>query len=180
MHLGFSSLIQKLLLPRSKSSKKKPAPRRRRRLLAEPLESRFALSTLADGTIVEDPPLASDPAVIYTDPAAPVEAPPSDPATTDPPPADPLPTGANAAPVINDFTCTFDGEWYVLSGWVSDDQSPGGTTVMFSGIIEGQALVEADNHFSYAFQVSPDLHGEICAITYDYLGLASNEATVTI
>jgi hypothetical protein len=186
MHLGFSTLIQHFLPFQSKSSKQRPAPRRRRRLLAEPLESRFALSTLADGTMVEDPLPSSDPAIIYADPAD-AEAPPGDPQPsnpppTDPPPADPSadPTRANAAPVINGFTCTFDGEWYVLSGWVSDDQNPEGTSVLFSGIIGGTTVVEADLHFTYTFQVPSDFHGEICAVAYDSLGLASNEATVTI
>jgi hypothetical protein len=68
----------------------------------------------------------------------------------------------------------------VLSGWVSDDQSPIGYSVTFSGIISGQAVVGADFHFTYTFQVSPEYHGEICAVTNDSLGLASNEASVTI
>ncbi len=186
MHVRLTSLLYRLLHGPNRTGRKNAASPQCRKLWAEPLESRFALSTLVDPVLVPDP-LATPtdpapPAVVSTDPTAPSAAPaPTSPTPTDPaaiPPADPM--GTNAAPVIHDFTFTILENWCTLRGWVSDDQIPSGDTVEFSGIITGQTVVGADFYFSYIFQISPEFHGEITAVTHDFMGLASNEPSVTI
>ena len=83
--------------------------------------------------------------------------------------------------MIHDFTFTRDGNSCTLQGWVSDDQSPVGDIVVFSGIASGLATVGTDFHFSYTFEILIlDFHGEIMAVTSDLMGLLSNQPSVNI
>ena len=158
-----------------KQPKKQKSNSRRRKLLAEPLESRFALSTLVGGVVVPDEPvLPSDPVAALTSPLG-VDLPPTDPPGN--PPGNP-PSG-NTPPVIHDLTITLEGNWYVVRGRVTDNVDPTGYTVQLTGVLSGSAMVGTDDRFSYSFIFMPGLHGSIFAQTHDIQGLSSNEPMVS-
>ena len=174
MRFGLASFLGGFLKSPKPTKQKHRASSRRRQLLAEPLESRFALSTLDGGVVMPDEPvIPSDPVSSLTSPSG---ADPSLPPTN--PPVDPPPV--NFPPIIHDLTCTLEGTWYVVSGWVSDNVDPTGYTVQLSGVISASVMVAADDHFSYVFQFDPQLHGAIFALTHDMQGLLSNEPFVNI
>ena len=172
MHFGLASLTNTMKSWRAPRQQNRLASQYNRRLVGEQLESRFALSTLVgDVSATEDPSLSTDPSLSPSDPAA------IDPPPTDPPPSDPLPSGdlpVNTAPLIVDFVCVTVGDWCTLQGRVIDDVDPTGLIVHLDGVIQGEFMVDANDSFSYSFQLSPELHGLIFASTNDLQGLLSN------
>ena len=172
MRFGLPSFLGRFLKSPQQTKQKHRAGSRSRKLFAEPLETRFALSTLVGGVVVpEDVVVSSEPVTALV----------ASPSAVDPPPTNPLgnPPGSNTPPVIHDLTCTLEGNWYVVRGWVSDNVDPTGYTVQLSGVITGSAVVGVDDHFSYLLPFNPQLHGSIFAQTQDLPGLLSNEATAS-
>ena len=168
MQLGLTSFFGSVL------NWKKPSPRKRRpacrgrRLLGEQLETRYAL---AGDLVVPIGPLLAD-----GQPLVPVEL--------SPPPAEPLvepvEPPVNTAPVISNFTFSYEANWVTIRGFVTDDQDPTGYAVAISGIISVQLAVGADDWFSYVFEVTPETSGSIHSQTHDAFGLLSNIASITL
>jgi len=164
-----------------------------RKLLVEQLESRFALSTLADGTVPLDAPdLTTDsqtPALdgtVSSDDAADADPPPPDSSSTAAPstsPAllDPLGGGSfNFPPVIVNFGFSIDNGWCNLWGLVIDDQDPTGQPVQLTGLVFASPTVGLNDTFTYSFQWTPDMSGTIYATFQDMYGLTSNTASITV
>ena len=168
MRFGLPSFLGRFLGSPQRTEQKHKARSHRRKLAAEPLESRFALSTLDGGvTVSDEPAILSDPVPSLVASPTTVELPLSQ-FPPDPP--------ANTPPVIHDLTITQNGNWFIVSGWVSDNVDPTGYTVQISGTRSGLTLVAGDDHFSFAFQADPSSSGVIYAQTQDMQGLLSNVA----
>ncbi|MGI8980107.1 MAG: hypothetical protein ACR2FY_12860 [Pirellulaceae bacterium] len=99
----------------------------------------------------------------------------------DPPvvPVDP-PPALNAAPVISNFTFTYEGNCILIQGFVTDDQDPTGYAVSISGLLNLQLTVDANDWFSYSYEVTPEFSGTIFSQTQDAGGLFSNIAFITV
>jgi hypothetical protein len=74
--------------------------------------------------------------------------------------------------------------WCYFTGTVQDE-APGGLVVTFSGVptVQGQtATTAADGTFSLTIQLRTDGtdNGNVSAVTYDRLGLKSNEPYVAV
>ena len=132
------------------------------------METRYAL---AGDLVVPIGPLLAD-----GQPLVPVEL--------SPPPAEPLvepvEPPVNTAPVISNFTFSYEANWVTIRGFVTDDQDPTGYAVAISGIISVQLTVGVDDWFSYSFEVTPETSGSIHSQTHDAFGLFSNIASITV
>lgn len=161
-------------------SAKQAVHSQRRRLLAEQLEPRFALSTMAGGDAPTDAPPSenstnANPAETNSAPADPNSAP------TNPPPANPPGGGTNnATPQIVNFAYTIEEGWYILRGHVIDDQDPTGGLVNLSGLILASSYVAVDDYFTYRFQWTPETNGTITATFQDMYGLTSTPVSITV
>jgi hypothetical protein len=186
MHLGLTTLISNILKwPREGQKKHRPA-RLGRKLVAEQLETRYALTGDLETSLA--PLLPPDgggsppPADISTPPASPTD-PILTPPTTPPvlPPIIPPPPGTgNTPPIIVEFDFTSDGDWIHFQGLVTDDQDPTGYLVHIWGFASFNITVAADDHFSFSIAVTSELNGTISAQTADVYGLLSNTFTLTL
>lgn len=159
MQLGIVSLLGTVMSWQNPLRKRRNMPGRHRRLLGERLESRFALSTVSGEVTVAEEPLDTSTSGTTTE---------------EPPPA------TNEAPQIVDFVYIIEGNWCMLEGRVIDDVDPTGLTVTLDGLISALVEVNADDYFSYVFEIDPDTHGSIFATTVDIGGLVSNTASVLL
>lgn len=179
MHLGLSSLFG-LMRKRSNFGLKKNLRRQGRTLVAERLESRYALvGDLADLTM----PLPLLPLPLDTTPAnelppgippLPLETPPPGPGGMNPT------SGGNTTPSILDFNCLLEGQWLTVSGRVVDNQDPSGYVVHVSGLLNIFVTVGGDDLFSYRVAFNPEFQGTIFAVTQDYQGLMSAQVWYTL
>jgi hypothetical protein len=187
MNLKLASLFSHILSwPQEAQTKSRPT-RPRRRLMAERLETRYALAgdidppdlLPPDPTAIPDPPADIIPPI--TDPAAGGTGDPGagDPGTGDPGTTTP-PTDVNQNPIISGFSFVLDGNWMTINGIVSDDQDPTGYIVSIWGIVDSTVIVDANHQFTLRFAVSPEYNGSVFAQTHDVLGLLSNTASLTV
>lgn len=178
MHLGLAALISNITKWPQEGQKKHRPARFGRQLMAEQLESRYALAGDLELPI---PPLLPPsggelpPPAVVIPPLAPPTLPPLTPPIILPPPG----TG-NAPPIIVTFDFTPDGNWLRFQGVVTDDHDPTGYIVHIWGLANFNISVAADDHFCFSIAVTPELSGSISAQTADMYGLLSNIYTITI
>ena len=87
----------------------------------------------------------------------------------------------SAPPELLSFTATLSGNWWLLSGRVSDDWPPSGCHVFFDGILEGySAQVSPDGSFVFSTVHYPGMYEIVNAVARDSNGNVSNSMSVVL
>lgn len=89
----------------------------------------------------------------------------------------PPPAPAPSPPVITSFIGQRDGNWWIVSGTVSDDEPIGGGQIIFGEYLAGEtALIQHDGTFVFYAVAVPDKEANVSAIAVDLDGLRSETA----